>query len=64
MATPFPTVQPGDVWGQKLLDAITSRHTDTLNNAKSYTDARVLVIGPQDPVPPNTPAGTLIGRTA
>lgn len=82
MATPFPTVQPGDVWGQQLLDAITSRHADTasaaatdaqtkattaLNSAKSYVDGKVgastLILGPQDPVPPGTPAGTVIFRT-
>ena len=66
MATPAPAVQPGDVWGQALLDHITSKHTDTLNAAKAYTDVRpaALVLGPQDPIPANTPAGTVIFRTA
>lgn len=83
MATPAPAVQPGDVWGQALLDHIASRHTDTaaaaatdaqtkattaLNSAKTYVDGKVgagtLVLGPNDPIPPNTPAGTVIYRTA
>jgi hypothetical protein len=85
------------VWGQKLIDAVTSRDTETLNaaattaqtkadaaltaagtdaqtkattalnSAKSYVDGKVgastLVLGPQDPVPANTPAGTVIFRT-
>jgi hypothetical protein len=89
------------VWGQKLIDAVTSRDTDAvnaavtaagtaadgkvaaaltaagtdaqtkattaLNSAKSYVDGKVgastLVLGPQDPVPANTPAGTVIFRT-
>ena len=67
MATPFPTVPAGDVWGQKLIDAINSRDTDAVNTAKGYVDAKVgpatLILGPQDPVPANTPAGTIILRT-
>jgi hypothetical protein len=71
MATPFPTVQPGDVWGQKLLDAITSRDTDAVAAAGTAADAKIaakvgastLILGPQDPVPANTPAGTVIFRT-
>jgi hypothetical protein len=70
------------VWGQQLIDAITSRNTDTanaagtdaqtkattaLNSAKSYVDGKVgastLILGPQDAVPANTPAGTVIFRT-
>lgn len=66
MATPAPAVQPGDVWGQQLLDHINSKHTDTLNAAKGYADAKVqtLVLGPQDPVPAGTPGGTVIYRSA
>jgi len=83
MATPAPAVQPGDVWGQTLLDHITSKHVDTLataatdaqtkattalNSAKTYVDGKVgaytLILGPSDPVPPGTPAGTVIFRTA
>ena len=82
MATQFPGVPTGDIWGQKLIDAITSRDTDVanaaatdaqnkattaLNSAKSYVDGKVgastLILGPQDPVPANTPAGTVIFRT-
>lgn len=43
MATPAPAVQPGDVWGQTLLDHINSKHVDTLTtantNAQNKADA-------------------------
>ena len=70
MATSFPAVPPGDVWGQDLIDAIESRDDDAIDAAAAYTDslyafgAPSIVLGPQDPVPANTPAGTLIFRTA
>lgn len=74
MAAPFPTTQPGDVWGQALINAITDRDADTLAAANAAVDALEgnlgaifgapsLVLGPQDPVPANTPAGTIIFRT-
>jgi hypothetical protein len=40
MATPAPAVQPGDVWGQTLLDHITSKHVDTLASAATTAQTK------------------------
>jgi hypothetical protein len=64
MATPFPSVPPDDVWGQDLIEAIETRFEDAAENAEAYADARIVVIGAQDPTPANTPTGTIILRTA
>lgn len=67
MATPFPSIPAGDVWGQALINAVESRDDDVLADAQDYADgilgAPTIVLGPQDPVPANTPSGTIIFRT-
>ena len=56
MATAFPTPAPDDVWGAQLVQA-------TKDYADGILGAPTLVLGPQDPIPGNTPAGTIIFRT-
>lgn len=68
MATAFPSVPGDDVWGAQLIQGIETRDDDVLVAAQDYADSLVsgaptIVLGPQDPIPVNTPAGTIIFRT-
>ena len=62
MATPAPAVQPGDVWGQTLLDHITSKHVDTLATADPFDPRLTRFVEGRDEILRSSIAAALGGK--